>query len=91
MDSPWYAEEASEEVAPWLYEKGEDEAFRYIATLELLGTLACVRLFGNQQDHGGALITRSGSTDTLGNSYVVRKLMTTKFHWALYSCSFAWN
>ena len=79
MDSPWYAEEVSEEVAPWLYEKGKDQTFRYIATLELLGTLACVRLFGDQHDHGGALITMSGSTDNLGNSYVVHKLMTTKF------------
>ena len=79
MDSPWYAEEGGEEVAPWIYEKGKDQTFRYIATLELRGTLACVRLCGNQRDHGGALITMSDGTDNLGNSYVAHKPMTTKF------------
>ena len=57
----------------------KDQTLWYIATIEWLGTLACVRLFGNQHDHGGAWITMGGSTDTLGNICGVHKLMTTKF------------
>ena len=79
MDSPWYAVEVGEEVAPWIYERGKDQMFRWVAILELRGTLTGVILCGNQHGRRGSLITIGDSTDDLGISYVSHQPMTTKF------------
>ena len=79
VDSPWFAEVITEEQAPWLYDQGESETFRKIAALELIASIACVRLFGNEDRHNGSLLKMVGRTDNKGNSHVVAKLLTTKF------------
>ena len=77
--SPWYAEEITPEMAPWLFRKGRDQAFRMIAALEMIATIACVRLFGSSANHEGKMVRLSGATDNKGNSHVVSKSLTTKF------------
>jgi hypothetical protein len=78
-ESPWYAEEILPEDAPWLFEEGRENTFRRIAALEMLATIACVRLFGDHQRHNGKLVKLVGETDNKGNSHVVAKLLSTKF------------
>ncbi|CAE8658280.1 unnamed protein product, partial [Polarella glacialis] len=78
----WFSEVITRENAPWVFEAGEP--FRTIATLELLATLCCLVAFprgpgpGNTEEPR-ALLTLGGSTDNLGNKFVVAKLQTTKY------------
>jgi len=78
-ESPWFAEEFTPAEAPWIFAQGQDQAFRKIAALELIGTIACVRLFGNKERHLGESVVMSGLTDNKGNSHILAKLMTTSF------------
>ena len=78
-ESPWFAEEFTPAAAPWIFTQGRDQAFRKIAALELIGTIACVRLFGDRERHGGKAVVLSGQTDNKGNSHILAKLMTTSF------------
>eukprot|EP00439_Symbiodinium_sp_Y106_P009019 s10395_g1.t1 len=70
----WYAMEVREDWAPWAFIKKDLK--RTIASLELLGTLICVKLWGAKMSESGR---GSGGTDNQGNSYAVSKLMSTKF------------
>ena len=79
IDSPWFSEVISPEDAPWVFEHGEDQAFRKIATLELVASIACVRLFGKDTRHEGRAVTLSGVTDNKGNGHIVSKLFSTKY------------
>ncbi|CAE7451815.1 unnamed protein product, partial [Symbiodinium sp. CCMP2456] len=74
----WYALEVLESWAPWAFIKKDLK--RAIASLELLGTLICVKLWGErmkQRGKGQGHLT--GGTDNQGNSYAVSKLMSTRF------------
>ena len=74
----WYALEVCEDWAPWAFIKKDLK--RTIASLELLGTLICVKLWGTrmkESGRGSGYLT--GGTDNQGNSYAVSKLMSTKF------------
>ena len=74
----WYAMEVCEDWAPWAFIKKNLK--RTIASLELLGTLLCVKLWGarmKESGRGSGYLT--GGTDNQGNSYAVSKLMSTKF------------
>ena len=74
----WYAMEVREDWAPWAFIKKDLK--RTIASLELLGTLFCVKLWGTrmrESGRGSGYLT--GGTDNQGNSYAVSKLMSTKF------------
>ena len=74
----WYAMEVREDWAPWAFIKKDLK--RTIASLELLGTLICVKLWGakmSESGRGSGYLT--GGTDNQGNSYAVSKLMSTKF------------
>ena len=51
--------------------------FRFIATFELMATLACVYLVGNPEQLQQVIFP--GSTYNIGNSFVLKKFMTTKF------------
>ena len=64
--------------APWAFARGEP--FRTIAALELFVTLLCVVTFGDAWP-GGARgeVVLQGITDNLGNTFMVSKLMTSKF------------
>ena len=76
--SPWFAVRLDSISAPWAYCKGEP--YKTIAALEALGVLlALVAFTGREAKHQDATITVGGMTDNRGNSYVLNRLMTTKF------------
>ena len=67
-------------TAPWAYARGEP--FRTIASLELLGTLVSLVLLVPVEDRRGdasALISLTCSTDNQGNSFLLDKLLTTRY------------
>ena len=77
-EARWFSLELSRSSAPWAFARGEP--FRTIAALELLGTLLCVVLFSPEWPTSAKGTVRlAGSTDNLGNCWVVSKLMCTKF------------
>ena len=58
----------------------EGEPYRTIAALELFGTLLSVIAFsGDWPEAARGRIKLSGSTDNLGNAWVLNRLMSTKF------------
>jgi len=77
MKCRWFFLEIKREDAPWAFIHGEDQLFRFIATFELIATLACVHLFGNPDQLQQVILP--GSTDNIGNSFILKKFMTTKF------------
>lgn len=80
--TPWFSLRVDEVQAPWLFEKGHGS--RTIGASELISTMVAVHLFCKEED--SLEIQRattfcsgiSGVTDNIGNSYVIKKLMTTK-------------
>jgi len=75
----WFSVRLTAQNTPWLHCKGEP--FKVIAALELLATLFGIIAFmpSNGDYDGKGIITGSATTDNLGVSYVVAKLMTTAF------------
>ena len=74
----WYALEVLESWAPWAFIKRDLK--RTIASLELLGTLICIKLWGKRMKEAGKGQGHlTGGTDNQGNSYAVSKLMSTRF------------
>mgnify|MGYP003333509867 CR=1 FL=1 len=79
-ESEWFAVSLNRRNAPWAFARGE--AFRTIASLELLGALVSVMVLLPVEECQGAtlgLATLTCGTDNQGNSYLLDKLMTTKF------------
>ena len=75
----WFAGEITSEEAPWLWAKKGD-AQRTIAALELLASILAIILFDPKRELGGAAsCSITGSTDNRGNSYIVRKMLSTKW------------
>lgn len=80
--TPWFSLRITEQEAPWLFEKGHGS--RTIGASELLATMVAVHLFCKDEETGGlqhgsmTCSGISGVTDNIGNSYVIKKLMTTK-------------
>ena len=75
----WFFVRVEESWAPWAFAKNKDPQ-RVIATLELLGTLLCIMVFGSRWSAGllaAGVVT--GSTDNQGNTYAVAKLLSTKW------------
>ena len=74
----WFSAELNRKNAPWAFSRGEP--YRVIAALELFATLLCIIVFGDAWPAGAAGEVRlQGITDNAGNSFVVTRLMTTKF------------
>lgn len=74
----WFSVRLTRKNAPWAYSRGEP--YRTIAALELYATLMCVAVFGDAWR--GAQVGRmavSGVTDNQGNSFVLSRLMCSKF------------
>ena len=71
----WLAEKLDHINALWVYLAGE--AYRQIALLELLATLAAVILFGVPPGEVCGFLC-SAATDNRGNSNLVARLLTTK-------------
>ena len=81
-DRTWFSVRLNKRTAPWAFARGEP--FRTIASLELLGVLLSVMVLLPLQEYqkdGGAtgLITVGCGTDNQGNSFLVDRLMTTKY------------
>jgi hypothetical protein len=74
----WFSVKVTKEMAPWLFEKGHGS--RTIAASEMLASLFCVLAFipaGTNSCKGEVEMT--GITDNQGNSFIVSKLLTTKW------------
>ena len=76
----WFAVRLDRRNAPWAFSRGE--AFRTIASLELLGALVSVMVLlpdVKETPSSVGLATLTCGTDNQGNSYLLDKLMTTKY------------
>eukprot|EP00971_Amphidinium_carterae_P059856 1183982-Amphidinium_carterae.1 len=82
-ESRWFSLRIDADQAPWLFREGEGS--RTIATGELLATLVACQLFVPAQSGAKqrASCRVTGKTDNRGNSFIVKKMMTTKFPLAL--------
>ena len=80
-DAKWFALKLNRRNAPWAFSRGE--AFRTIASLELLGILVGIMILMPLEDFRKAdylgLLTMSCGTDNLGNTFLLDKLLTTKY------------
>ena len=77
-DARWFSVELSRATAPWAFSRGEP--YRTIAALELYGTLLCVLAFSDRWPSSAAgRVKLAGTTDNLGNSWILSRLMFTKF------------
>ena len=79
-EAEWFSVALNRRNAPWAFARGE--AFRTIASLELLGALVSVMVLMPVADCSAAtmgLATFTCGTDNQGNSFLLDKLMTTKF------------
>ena len=75
----WFGGEIQQEEAPWIWAKKGD-AQRVIAALELLASLLALILFDPERKRVGATsCSIAGSTDNKGNSYIVRRMLSTKW------------
>ena len=78
-NSRWFSMEVTAKQAPWVYAKANDPQ-RVIAALEMLATIVAIILFDPEKKrggHSGCVLT--GTTDNKGNSYIVKKLASTKW------------
>ena len=79
-EAPWFAVKLNRVNAPWAFSRGE--AFRTIASLELLGVLVGVMVLmpevGASCESLGSVSLTCG-TDNQGNMYLMDKLLTTKY------------
>ena len=80
MDATWFALELTRATAPWAFARGEP--FRTIASLELLGTLVSLVVLVPLSERRGdvaATVSLTCSTDNQGNSFLLDKLLTTRY------------
>ena len=74
----WYSVRLTRTSAPWAFSRGEP--YRTIAALELFATvLSIVAFSGRWPKCATGSIALSGATDNGGNSFVVTRMMTSKF------------
>ena len=79
-EADWFSVELTRATASWAFSRGEP--FRTIAALELMGTLVSLVVLVPEVERRGdaaALITMSCSTDNQGNSFLLDRLLTTKY------------
>ena len=78
-EAEWFAVSLNRVNAPWAFAKGE--AFRTIASLELLGALVGLMVLVPEGDRGEAAgtLTLSCGTDNRGNSFLLDKMLTTRY------------
>ena len=79
-DAPWFAVRLNRRNAPWAFSRGE--AFRTIASLELLGALVSLMVLGPVPAGCESLIGTMSftcGTDNRSNTYLLDKMMTTKY------------
>lgn len=67
----------TEANAPWLYAKAKDPK-RVIAALELIATIITIKLWVNSESDRAEIMAQA-FTDNKGNSFIVKKELSTKF------------
>eukprot|EP00973_Karenia_brevis_P006090 828566-Karenia_brevis.AAC.1 len=79
LEARWFFFEVTEQSLPVVFHKGKDQAFRFIATLELLGTLLGMQAFvwNNDLKDCSAEVSICALTDNLGNKFALQKFLTT--------------
>jgi len=80
-EAPWFAVELTRSNAPWAFARGD--AFRVIASLELLGALVGIMVLmpirtAAPPEFRGEVPLSCG-TDNRGNSFLLDKMLTTKY------------
>ena len=93
-DARWFAVRLNRQNAPWAFARGEP--FRVIASLELLGVLVGLMVLTPEDEfvrgaQSTGLVTLSCLTDNQGNSYLLDKLMTTKYPLGVILIELAWQ
>ena len=75
----WFSFHLTRRTAPWAYMKGDP--FRAIASLELIGVLVAVMVFGpgSEWATGESRVTLSALTDNLANTHVLRKFGSCRY------------
>ena len=79
-DAAWFAVKLDRRNAPWAFARGE--AFRTVASLELLGVLVGVMVLMPEVPFDAesiGTITLTCGTDDQGNMFLTDKLLTTKY------------
>ena len=79
-EAAWFSVVLTRSTAPWAFARGEP--FRAIASLELLGSLVGLMVLMPELEARGdraATLTLTSSTDNQGNSYLLDRMMTTKY------------
>jgi hypothetical protein len=75
----WFALEVTKSWAPWVWCKQNDPG-RVIAALELLATIVAILVFAPDWPKGqSGTMFGTGLTDNKGNSFVLMKMLSTKF------------
>jgi len=78
--APWFSVELTRANAPWAFMRGEP--FRTIASTELLAALVSLMVLMPETDarsETAATLTLTAGTDNQGNSYLLDRMMTTKY------------
>ena len=76
----WFSLALTRATAPWAYARGDP--FRTIASLELLGALVSLVVLvpvSERRGDASALISMTCSTDNQGNSFLLDRLLTTRY------------
>ena len=80
-DAAWFSLQLTRSTAPWAFARGEP--FRVVASLELLGTLIGLMVLVPEGEafraETAASFVLSCGTDNQGNSYLLDRMMTTKY------------
>lgn len=79
-DAPWFATKLNRRNAPWAFSRGE--AFRTIASLELLGALLGLMVLGPEPNYDKEFLVTSliaCDTDNRSNSFLLDRMITTKY------------
>ena len=79
-DAKWFSVSLTRATAPWAFARGEP--FRAIASLELLASLIGLMVLvpeGAAAGETSAILTLSCGTDNQGNSYLLDRMLTTKY------------
>jgi hypothetical protein len=75
----WFSLEVTKSWAPWVWCKQGDPG-RVIAALELLATIVAILVFAPNWTKGqSGVMYGTGLTDNKGNSFVLMKMLSTKF------------
>jgi hypothetical protein len=80
LEAPWFSIALTRATAPWAFERGEP--FRTIASLELMATLVGLMILMPETEarsESAATLTFTAGTDNQGNSYLLDRMMTTKY------------